>query len=248
MLGLSILVSSAMVQAQAPAPVTSFRLLSLAGSYGGLYYEMNDSTKLRKVTLDQGLSPYYSRPSGPTLEIFREFPVPPGSPPGTKPVRKAGLIASIPEKTSRCIIVTIPQSTKRTDLLASHTLPDDSSDHRAGTVMAVNYSSFPAVIAMNDAQYPVAVGASVIIPCPANASEFIAQIALHKGNRWTPVYKAEFSTNPMLRGYLVFADYVQDPDYKASAIPPPALVSAVFEVSPEVPRLVKNASLTASLK
>ena len=216
----------------------SFRLLSLAGSYGGLYYEMKAGEKLQQVTLDQKLSQYYARPPGLSLEIFREFPVPPGSPPGTKPVRKAGLIAPIPPKTNRCIIVTIPRSSRRTDLLTTHTLLDEAPEHHAGTVLAANYSSFPAVVALNDKQFPLAVGASVIIPIPENAPDFIFQIALNKDKRWESIYKYEFSNNHSLRGYLVFADFVQDPDFKPSPFHPPALVTAAFEVSPEVPRIL----------
>ena len=240
LLALAVLVSVSTAAAGDPVAVQSFRLLSLAGSYGGLYYEMNGSPKLNRITLDQVLSAYYPRATGQTLEIFREFPVPPGSPPGTKPVRKPAIKASIPQNVSRCVIVTIPNSTRRTDLLTSFVLPDDSPDHHAETVLFANYSSFPAMVAMDDDRYPVPVGGSKIIPYKANVSEFIVRIALQKHGGWTYVYKSEFSANRSLRGYVIFADYVPDPDYNRSAIPPPASVTAVFEMSPEVPRLVKK--------
>ena len=244
-LGVALVFGQPSAHAQAPAPVPTFRTLSLAGSYGGLYYEMKGNSKLLNVSLDQGLSAYFLRPAGPTLEIFREFPVPPNSPPGTKPIRKAGLIAPIPPNVSRCLIVTIPRSSNRTDLLTTHTIPDDAKEHRAGTILFANLSSRASVVAVNGTQIPIAVGETKIVPCPPNSSEFLIKIALQKGNGWASVYDAEYSNNASLRGYVIFANYVADPDFKQNGIPPPALVTAVFEMSPEIPRLVKKPANTA---
>ncbi len=229
--------ASSLLHAQTPPPVLTFRLLSMSGSYGGISYAM-DATgkgKPQMVDLTQGLSRYYVRPPGPTLQFFREFPVPPDSPPGTKPVRRPALLAAIPAKTIRCIIVTFPPADERSEFLNNCVFADDSKEHRAGTLMLCNASSTPAVIAVNDSQFPVAVGGSQIVPLPADKTDFMIRIALQKRAGWQEAYHGELVCDPKLRGYLFIADFSHDPDSPRSHASVPVLVNAMFETPLPLP-------------
>ena len=227
--------ASALLHAQTPPPppVPTFRLLSMSGSYGGISYAMNATGKGKPqmVDLTQGFSRFYVRPPGPTVQFFRETPVPPNSPPGTLPVRKPAFEATIPANANRCIIVTFPPAGKRSVVLSDCVFADDSKEHRAGTLMLCNASSSPAAFYVNGSQFTVAVGASQIVPLPEDKTDFMVQIALQKGAGWHGVYKGELGFNSKLRGYLFVADFAFDPDFTGNAFSQPALVNAMFEMA-----------------
>lgn len=226
-------VSFPCLRAAPPAGVErSFRLISQVGSRLDLKYEVSRTLPPVSISLSQAVSRAYPAPAGGRLELFREIPPPPDSPPGTKAVRQIILSTRLPDDALRCLLVTLPTGSKPGDPLTARVLPDGPDRHPAGTMLVVNLSRFQTAVKLGDDTQQFAVGEARLLPLAQGKLRVSVQAAVQKDGQWQPAARTARRIVEGVRGFLFISDYLPDPDYPADPEPSPALVRIFTEVAP----------------
>lgn len=254
LISLQLLIADPLTSAPPPAsPIDdshSFRLITVAGSYRDLYYTVSPGATPTPVILNQVLSCAYPRPTSATLELFRQLPPPPDSPPGTPPVRQTVITASLPSgMIAPIVIVPVPDPHTAAARPAA-VVADDPKTHQPATLRIFNYSNSRIGVAAGAIHYTIEPNAEKIIPISEADGRVMFQVAAEKNGRWVGVLKNEHRLSSALRGYLMVFDYVRDPDFPPELTPPPLLANLMFGPTSQPPslRTINEAGARVSLK
>lgn len=215
----------------ADKPQRTFRLISIVGSYEGLFYKSNHTANAQPIVIGPFLSPVLPVPGNSQVEIYRLIP-PPSDAPGAPPTQQVVLKANLPADGFENIIVARPLIPKsKTTLFEPQVIPVPK-DYQAGTCLLVNFSPFENVAyAIKEKIYTLGTGEIQLVPINQGITSL--KIAVNAGNNWALAGGDAWRISPKHRGYVLVFPYIEDPDAAPLPLPPPAWARVNFEVSPE---------------
>lgn len=211
-------------------PSATFRILSVVGSYTDLSFDSRPGRDATAIAISRAPSPPYLRPSGDKLVLYRMLAVPAGAAPDAKPVKEIAAEIPLPAGELPLLIVVAPIPDGK---LAAKVLTDDPAKHPAGMLRLINFSTLPAMIAINDARYEANPAESKFIPQGTGGT--LLQVAVQQAGRWDLAFRKERLFRPELRSYGFIFNYSPDPELGAEPTPPPAIFRLINEKAPALP-------------
>ena len=208
--------------------VRQFRVITTVKSIRDLKCDL-DNRKACALDIRSTLSQPLPMPASGPLVIYREIAPPPGSPPGTKPVRKTVATLTFPSQLTQAIVVIIakPDQTYQTRVFA-----DDAKTHPAGSLRVFNLSGMQAALSLGEKVYDIASGRTAL--APYRPGPVLVQVAAQKGAAWKIAFRKGRIARDGLRVHLFIFDYEPDPALDDRP-PPPVLVRFYTENAPAAP-------------
>jgi len=209
-------------------PARTFRVIS-GGNWHSqpIKYDLNSRPVL--IEAERSLSQPFACPAG-KLVLYNEIPAPPDAKPGTLPIKQILASLVLAPDQSRFLVVLVPDLAGK---ISFTVVPDAVEKHPAGTLRILNFSDYPAAVAINTQQYTVPLGSNdVIIPFASGGT--LIQSAIQKSGKWIPTYRRERIARPRLHSYGFVFNFISEVDAK-DTLPPPTTFTLIGELPPALP-------------
>jgi hypothetical protein len=184
--------------------------------------------KTVNLTITSRLSRPVPMPVTGALTLYRELPVPPDSPPGTKPIKEVVATLNFEKSWSKAIVVIAQNPT--TSAYQSIIFNDDEKTHPAGTLRLFNLSRMSTALSVNKAVETVPPGKAQLMTYSLGPNTI--QIAVQRGSSWSLAFNKGRIARPNIRAHMFVFDYQPDPEVDDLGMPPPALVRFYTESAP----------------
>lgn len=215
---------SAQTDNASPSPsLRTFRVIN-GGNWQShpIKYDLNARPVL--IEAERALSQPYACPAD-KLVLYNEIPPPPDAKPGTLPRKQILATLSLASDQMRFLVVLVPDLAGKISFTA---VPDAVDKHPAGTLRILNFSDYPAAVAINTQQYMVPLGSNdVIIPFASGGT--LIQSAIQKSGKWIPTYRRERIARPRLHSYGFVFNFISEVDAK-DTLPPPTTFTLIGEL------------------
>ncbi len=238
-LGISLLVCAltgldAQSTPAADPPPATFRLLSTLGSRTDLKYEPVRGQPPVNLVLSRSLSVPHLRPANGLLRAFRELPLPPDAPPGSRPERQTIFEVRLPPDEPSCLVITQPAGgDPASPFLDARVFSDNPEQHGPGRLLVINLSDVTVALAIDQKNEEFPSGKTTYMQLPNGGGHVVCRAAAaDKRGDWTLYYKGEHRLSPYHRGYLIITNYLTEPGALRDPKPPPVRQQLFFEFDP----------------
>ncbi len=200
------------------ATARSFRVVTTVGAISDLKFDRGPRDTV-SLLIRSTLSDPILLSGARTVELYREIPPPPGSPPDAQPTRQTVVTLVFPESMRRAIAVVAPTSPTTYGAMV---FDDDHDTHPAGTLKVFNLSAMNAALKVGREVRSIPAGQTALAPYPPGKT--LIQLAVQRGDSWPIAMDKGRISRPNLRAYLFVFNYRHDPSLHDEGPPPPALV------------------------
>ena len=207
-------------------PARTFRVIC-GGNWSEPPVKYDLNTKPVTLEIGRSLSPAYICPAQTQLTLYNELPPPADAAPGTKPKKQTLATLTLPADQTKSLVVLVPDVSGK---ISFRTVPDDFKKHPGGTLRVLNFSSFPAAVAINDQQYMAPLEAPEVI-VPFSAGGTLIQSAIQQSGKWISVYRRERIARPRLHTYGFIFNFISEIGAKDET-PPPTSFILFGEIAP----------------